>query len=219
MGTIRWGAMWYVAVAVALGGCAFGRDEVKLDVAPVASKTPVASKGRSVFVRTVTDERVFSTTGDDPATPSLDKDGDKTDIKARAIARKRNGYQMALGDVLLEPGQTVAGKVGDTLRNAFQQAGYTVVTQPGGTPAAVIVDARVKKFWTWRRLNFTAVTVLAEIDTELVIAGAKSGPARIAVHIEEDKLAAGPGSTIEGLQNALIAYQAEAVTKLADMKF
>lgn len=207
------------AVSVVLGGCAFGRDEITLAAAPVSAHPPAASKGRSVFVRTVTDERVFSTTGDDPAMPSLEADGDKAEIKARAVARKRNGYQMALGDVLLEPGQTVAGRVGDTLREAFQLSGYTVVKEAGGVPAPIVVDARVKKFWTWRRKGFTAITVLADIDAELTIAGAKSPPGHIAVHIEDDVLMAGPGTTIETLQKGLTGFRAEAITKIAGMKF
>lgn len=212
-------AVLSVAGAIALSGCALGRDQISLASVSAPAQKPAASKGRSVFIRAVTDERVFSATGDDPATPSLDADGDKAEIKARAVARKRNGYQMALGDVLLEPGQTVAGRVGDTLRDAFQQSGYKVATEAGGNPAPLVVDVRVKKFWTWRRAGFTSIGLLADIDTELVITGAKSGPGRIAVHIEEEALVAGPGSTVESLQKAMTAYRAEAITKLADLKF
>ena len=58
--------------------------------APLAAKSQVPSKGRSVFIRTVTDERVFAKSDDDPAMPSLEKDGDKADVRARAVSRKRN---------------------------------------------------------------------------------------------------------------------------------
>ena len=213
--------MAILGAGVALAGCAFGRDEIKLADTPLVVKTPVASRGRSVFVRSVTDERVFAKSGGDPATPSLGPDGDTADIKARAVSRKRNGYGMALGDVTLEPGKTVAGQVGETLRQAFQQAGYTVVNDAGATGAStpIIVDVRVKKFWTWRRKGFTVITLLSDIQTELTVTGAKSAPAAIAVHLEDEVLiAGGQDTTIESLQKALAAYRADAVIKLADMR-
>ena len=210
-----------VGVALALAGCALGRDEIKLETATLAATAQVPSKGRSVFVRTVTDERVFKDS-ENPGIPSVESGASNPDIKARAVARKRNGYGMALGDVLLEPGQTVAVKVGDALRQAFQQAGYTVVTEAGGTgaTAAIIVDVRITKFWTWRKMGFTAITLMSEIQTEITMTGVKSSPGVIYVHFEDDKLVAGGAdTTAETLQKALAAYRTEAVTKLAELKY
>ena len=214
-------ALLCAGVAVVLVGCALGRDEIKLADAPLAANAQAPSKGRSVYVRTVTDERVFKDS-DEPGTPSLDTDGHKPEIKARAVSRKRNGYGMALGDVLLEPGQTVAGKVGDALRQAFQQSGYTVVAEAGGAGAnaPIIVDVRITKFWTWRRAKFTELSLISEIQTEMTMTGAKSWPGVIFVHVEDNVFAAGGSdTTIESLQKALVAYRAEGVKKLAELKF
>ena len=50
--------------------------------------------------------------------------------------------------------------------------------------------------------------------------GAKSWPGVIFVHVEDNKLVAGGSdTTIESLQKALTAYRAQAVTKLAELKF
>lgn len=214
----RFAVVLAIAVAGVLGGCAFGRDEIKLGELPASTEAARPSKGKSVFIRSVTDERVFNATGDDPTPPSLDTDNNKPEIKARVVARKRNGYQMALGDVLLEPGQTVAGKVGDALRQAFQLAGYTVVNEASSKSSVVVVDVRVTKFWTWPRKQFTVVTELAEVETELVIAGVKPVPLRIGVHTEDDKLVAGALTRADTLQKVLTAYRSEAVTKVVDLK-
>jgi Uncharacterized lipoprotein len=214
----RWLATLGLAVAVSLAGCALGRDEVSLASAPLAAVPAAASKGKSVFVRNVTDDRVFSKSSDSAASPSLESDVDNPEIRNRAITRKYNAYGMALGDVLLEPGQTVTAQVGDTLRQAFQGAGYTIVTAPGGNPAPIIVDVRVKQFWTWRKLGFTAITLIADIETELTIAGPKTQQALIKAHVEDDRVVAAPSATTESLQQALTAYRTEAITKLAALK-
>ena len=212
--------MYFAAalVAVALTGCAVGRDEIKLANAPLTAKTQMASKGRSVFIRSVADQRVFAKGSPDPSTPSLSPEGDTPDVRARAVSRKRNGYGMALGDVTLAPGQTVAGQVSDALQQAFRQAGYTVVTEAGAA-APIIVDVRIKKFWSWTKPGFSAITLVSDIDTELTITAAKAAPAAISAHVEDAKLVGGANAHLESLQKALTAYRAEAVTKLADLKF
>ena len=203
-------------MAFVLAGCALGRDEIKLANAPLAAKSQLPSKGRTVFIRTVTDERVFAKNDNDTSLPSIEKDGDKAEVRARAVSRKRIGYGMALGDVTLASGQTVAGQVTDTLRQALQQSGYTVVTQAGAANP-IIVDVRVKKFWTWHKVGLAAITVSSDIHTELTILGAKSAPTALTVHVEDDKLVGGADATVESLEKALAAYRAEAVAKLAGM--
>ena len=203
-------------VGAALMGCAVGRDEIKLASAPMSPKTQMANKGRNVFIRSVTDARVFEKDSKDPSTPSLGE-GDTPDIRARAVSRKRNGYGMALGDVTLAPGQTVTGKVSEALEQAFKQSGYTVVAAAGAANP-IIVDVRVKKFWTWTKPGFTAITLVSDIDAELTITGAKSAPAAITTHLEDAMLAAGSDARVDSLQKALSAFRTEAVAKLSDLK-
>jgi hypothetical protein len=214
----RWLAALGVALAVSLAGCALGRDEVSLATGAITPVATAPTKGKSVFIRNVTDDRVFSKGTDSASMPSLEADSDNAEIRNRAITRKYNAYGMALGDVLLEPGQTVTGYVGDTVRQAFQGAGYTLAKEPGGNPAPLIVDVRVKKFWTWRKMGFTAITLVSDIETELAITGAKTPTILIQKHIEEDRVVAAPSATTETLQQALTAYRTEAITKLSALK-
>ena len=149
--------------------------------------------------------------------PSLSADNDTAAVRERAVSRKRNGYGMALGEVTLAPGQTVALQVRDQLKQAFQQAGYTVVTEAGAA-APVVVDVRIKKFWTWSKVSFTAITMVSDIHTELTITGAKTAPTTISARVEEGKLIGGADATIDSLQKALTAYNTQATAKLAEIK-
>jgi hypothetical protein len=218
MSKTRGPAILWIALAVSLAGCALGRDEVSLASAHLAAVSAATSKGKTVFIRNVTDDRDFTKGNDNASMPSLESDAQNPEIRNRAITRKYNAYGMALGDVLLEPGQTVTAQVSDTLRQAFQGAGYTVVTSAGGNPAPVIVDVRVKQFWTWRKMGFTTITLIADIETELTIAGSKPQLALIKAHVEDDRVVAAPSATTESLQQALTAYRTEAITKLAALK-
>ena len=140
-----------VAVSL-LSGCATSRSEIKLS-APATAVAPVAaaaSKG-VIYLRTVTDARVFEEKPSDPSHPSLGFGGAATatdEVKARAIGRKRNTFGQALGDVLLENGQTVVGVVRDNLTTAFGAAGYQVATgEPPAGAQALVADVRVTEFW------------------------------------------------------------------------
>jgi hypothetical protein len=163
-----------LALCVVLVGCATGRSEVTLQ--SPAAKQPVAgpSTGQVVVIRTVTDERVFEQAPSDPSVPSLGMAGagqDPAATKARAIGRKRGGFGKALGDVLLENGQTVEGVVRENLTAALRQAGYQVVESAAGS-SALLIDVRIKKFWAWFRPGFWAVTLKANIVTDLELSGA-----------------------------------------------
>ena len=80
----------------ALFGCATSRSVVDIATPAVAN-----GNGQKVFI-SVLDERRFELKPQVPEIPSL-KEGEITDksITERAIARKRNGYGMGLGDVKL----------------------------------------------------------------------------------------------------------------------
>ena len=122
-----------VVALVLLAGCATNRAEVDVDVLPPGNtQTPAPSNGKKVFVSAV-DERVFQVKPDSFDIPSLKHDEiDDKSITERAIARKRNNFNWAIGDVLLPKGRTVAGLVSDAVASAYRQAGYEVVSSPTG---------------------------------------------------------------------------------------
>ena len=138
-----------VVALVLLAGCATNRAEVDVDVLPPGNtQTPAPSNGKKVFVSAV-DERVFQIKPDSFDIPSLKYDDiDDKSITERAIARKRNNFNWAIGDVLLPKGRTVAGLVSDAVARAYRQAGYEVVSTPTGGDVRK-VQVRILEFWSW----------------------------------------------------------------------
>jgi len=200
---------------VVLSGCATSRSEVTLE--SPAAKAPVTSpsNGQIAVIRTVTDERVFEQAPSDPSIPSLGMAGggqDPAATKARAIGRKRGGFGKALGDVLLENGQTVEGVIRENLTAALRQAGYQVVERTEGT-APLLIDVRIKQFWAWFKPGFWAITLNANITTDLQLSGADL-PATITAHAEESGQWAADSDWIEVVAKALTDYRAQVVAKV-----
>ena len=125
-----------------VAGCATSRSEIKLSGPALTGGTAPAPTvaGRTCSSRAVTDGRKFEEALSDPSTPSLGFEGaskSSAEVKAHAIGRKRNLYGKALGDVLLESGQTVEGVVGEHVTIAMQQAGYQIkpsLAEAGDSP-------------------------------------------------------------------------------------
>lgn len=207
-------------LCAALGGCALTRSEINLGSLEAAPSAAPVTKSRAVLIRSVTDERVFEQAPKDPSTPSLGFEGAEkatADIKARAISRKRNTFGQALGDVLLENGQTVAGVIRDNLAAAFREAGYRVTNNPveaGQSP--VTMDVRIKRFWTWIRPGFLALTLTADIATDLEIQGA-SAPVVVTVHTEDSRQFGSDDARIELVTRTLKEYRAQVIAKTANL--
>ena len=146
-----------VAALVLLAGCATNRAEV--DVKPPGnSQTPAPSNGKKVYISAV-DDRVFQIKPSRFDTPSLKYDEiDDKSITERAIGRKRNNYNMPIGDVLLPKGRTVSELVGDAVATAYRQAGYEVVSTPGARDVSE-VKVQIIEFWSW----YTAEGVLDKV--------------------------------------------------------
>ncbi|WP_343587344.1 hypothetical protein [Herbaspirillum sp.] len=209
-----------ISACVALAGCATSRSEIKLSEPIVPTATPAPSKNKTVLLRNVTDERVFEEAPSSPSTPSLGFEGSvksADEIKARAIARKRNGFGKALGDVLLENGQTVSQVMRKNLKTSLQQAGFKVAdTAADAGNAPIIMDAHVKKFWAWFTPGFWAVSVGTQIATDLVVQS-KERPIVINIETSENHMAVTEGTWIEDIDKALIKYRAEATGRFEDL--
>lgn len=221
MRTRSCGAAAVLLVAALLAGCATSRSELKL-AGPGPAPTAQAVKARSVVIRSVRDDRVFAEKPADPSTPSLGFGGaaQASDaVKARAVGRKRGGFGQAMGDVLLEEGQTVTGVVRDNLAAAFRTAGYRVapdVASAGADP--LLVDVRVRKFWSWFTPGFWAITLAAQIETDLSVSGAGT-PTVVSVTARDNLMAATEGAWMNIVQKALAAYREEAAAKAGSPPF
>lgn len=150
-------------------GCATNRGYVRLDVpAPQSQKE---TKNQKMVIRSVSDNRVFEDNPKEPSIPSLGFGGlnkATEEEKKRAIARKRGGYGKALGDILLEEGQTVETVVNDLLINSLSNMGYTIAKE-ATSEADIIIDVSVDKFWAWFNPGFWTIRLDAEIKTTLDI--------------------------------------------------
>jgi len=124
---------------------------------PIETNNP--STGDAIkFVR-VSDLRQFQIDPPQPDIPSLMNDEiDDPLITSRAIARKRNSYGMALGDILLPEGQTVMKLVESSLAKGLRENGYRVISQGDpGHQEAVPIEVDIEKFWGWFQPGFWTV--------------------------------------------------------------
>jgi hypothetical protein len=211
MRTIKGGTIALSLLCLALVGCATSRSELKL-----TSPTPVAAAGATigaVFIRTVNDQRSFEQAPSDPSIPSLGFEGTaqaSADVKARAIGRKRNGFGKALGDVLLDDGQTVAAVVRENLAAAFTEAGYKVETDPLAASLPLVIDVDVKEFWAWFQPGFWAITLNADIVADVRLAG-QSTARTLTVHTEDKRQMATDSAWMEIVQQGLKDLRAQAI--------
>ena len=162
-----------IAALMVLAGCATSRSEIDVNVAPLSNVQATASNGKKVLISTV-DERIFQIDPRSPDSPSL-KNNEVTDktITERAIARKRNGYGMALGDVLLPSGRTLSQLVNESVASAYKQAGYEVVSEPSAADAAM-VKVHIVEFWSWFTPGFFSVDVTSKSLLRIETPGAKA---------------------------------------------
>jgi len=139
---------------VLASGCATNRGV--LDVEELESSNPASGDAVS-FVRIV-DVRDFQIDPSQPSTPSLKNDEiDDDAITLRAIARKRNGYGKALGDILLPEGKTVIDVVENRLALAFRNSGYRVVADDSAEDRVIPIEVRIEKFWGWMNPGFWSI--------------------------------------------------------------
>jgi len=165
-----------VVVAVLMvSGCAVTRSE--MDVSAVPVENPVDG-AEVTFVR-LADARDFQLEPGDPSTPSL-KNGEIDDesITSRAIARKRNSYGQALGDIVLPEGKSVSHVVENRLSRGFAEKGYRVVKEgQEGYNQAVPLEVTIEKFWGWFTPGFVTIDLEFEMLVRVVgpLAGLRQG--------------------------------------------
>lgn len=151
---------------LSLTGCATNRGYLSIQV---PTNTLTNPNGKQVYIRSITDNRLFQDEPQSPDIPSLGFGGhDKVtpEMKNRAIARKRNAFGKALGDIFLKEGQSVQSIIYEATRNSLYSIGYDVVnSSKEAKPDAIIVDISIDKFWAWFTPGFWAISLKSEITT------------------------------------------------------
>lgn len=137
-----------------------------------------------VAIVQVNDRRSFEASPRNPSVPSLENPAEIQDraIRSRAIARKRNGWGQAMGDILLPERSTVEELVRQAMTTALRESGYAVVEDKSNVsekPIPLSID--IQQFWSW----FTpGVPVSMEFESILVI--------------KNEKLLTNPGEPVRG---------------------
>ena len=197
-------------------GCATNRGI--LDVRINGIQNP--DSGPAVTIVRVTDNRVFEAAPRTPSVPSLKggEIGDKA-ITSRAIARKRNAYGKALGDILLPEGRTVENVVREALVKSFREAGYRVIEDAARSEdkdKAMRIEADIEQFWSWFTPGFWAVSL--EFEAKVKIKGDvppfKNGET-VRGHVQLHTQAAGPRAWLNTINKGIDAFIAEVKNSLA----
>lgn len=151
-----------------LGACATNRSTLSL---ALPSEGTVVSGSKVAVIETVSDQRRFEADPDEPSTPSLKK-GEKYSLDAqgrtKAIARKRNGYGMAIGDIMLEGDATVETLTRNLVAQGLRQRGYRVMERGEVAPSdALTLRVGVDEFWAWITPGMWAGTIEARVKTSI----------------------------------------------------
>lgn len=190
-----------IGLLLTAGGCATTRGVVDLPT-PSAStpSSEIAADALPVFISNIDDQRVFELKPSDPSTPSL-KDGqiENEELKSRAIARKRNTFGMAMGDVMLPEGKTVNQVVEENLKITLEENGYRVVNQPG--EGVTELNVKIHKFWSWFTPGFWALKIEFQSELELdgTLPGLKSGT-KVTGYAHQKHQAATGGAWVQTMQ-------------------
>jgi len=153
-------SLFLILSVAAITGCATNRGI--LDVATEVGENP--ESGVAVKFHRVSDNREFFMAPPEANMPSLKggEIGNKA-ITSRAIARKRNSFGQALGDILLPEGDTVAGLVEEQLTDSFRDSGYRVVVEGDADfTDAIPLDIDIDKFWGWFQPGFWQIKLQYE---------------------------------------------------------
>lgn len=197
-----------------LSGCATNTSTFTIDTSSLSTANK-PDAARTVYVKTVVDERYFDPKTKDPSVPSID--GETDSAKDQAIGRKRNTYGKALGKLVLADTQSVRSLTRAAIESALIDNGWKVIkSKKEVTDKTKIIDVKIQKFWSWMNPGFWQITLSANISAKLP----KSPYDNKEVTIE--------GSYSEGfqvgtetnwntvLQNAYKAFVRDAKAKLED---
>lgn len=196
-----------------LSGCVSTRGLVSLESPKPISTQDVYTK--TAVIRIVEDKRVFEDKPKQANIPSLKGGLQKATAldKAQAVARKRNGYGKAMGDILLKD-ETVANTVEKRVKSALLHSGYKVVSANEVKHPDVEIVVKIDKFWSWMQPGFSYVTVNTEIETEIVSPNGAIKPIHTAVKLSKPSAMLTGAKWIAMMNEALDAYETRLVEQL-----
>ena len=146
-----------LAIAILVSGCATTRGVLEIE----AEESVNPESGQAVKIVQVVDSREFQIAPPQPDIPSLKNDEiNDPAITSRAIARKRNTFGKAMGDILLPEGQTIMDLVSSSLAKGLRENGFRVLEESDAEYAvAAPIEVDIEKFWGWFQPGFLAAQV------------------------------------------------------------
>ena len=161
--TIRLAAA--ILCALLASGCVTGRRVVPLEVPEGGASS--GERGE-IFVGAVEDARTFENKPAAPSTPSITGNVDSLtpEQKQIFIARQRNGYGKAMGDVVLPDGQTVPERMRLLIKAGLASNGYKLTDDSAAPNSAT---ARVDQFWGWFTPHFATLSFEANVSATITI--------------------------------------------------
>lgn len=160
-----------VFIPLLLNACASNRGVISLNIP--APQSEAKYNNETIFIKSVTDNRIFEEKPTSPNIPSLGFGGAEkasVTLKKRAVARKRNAYGKALGDIILQEGETVESIIKGSLARSFTELGYKVINEKSQiTKDTIIIEASINKFWSWMNIGFWTLGLTSEIDVKIML--------------------------------------------------
>ena len=206
--------LFAICALLLLSGCATNRSVLSLDLPDTGVETP--QNGSNVFIKAVSDQRVFQEKPKTPDIPSLGFGGAESaanELKKRAVGRKRNGYGKALGDIVLEENQNVETVIKTALKQAFVESGYSAIEAEEDIDSnTIIVEAKIEKFWAYMTPGFWALTLTSDVSTDLTLTSKTiNGPEvkKINVKSEGKYQSASESNWMEIIKESLTQYVAK----------
>lgn len=201
-----------------LSGCATSRGLIQVPAPNTSASSQEVPSSKKAIIALVEDNRTFQDKPTTPDIPSL-KDGlakATAEEKAKAVARKRNGYGKALGDILLEK-ETVSELLQKRTAHALKQSGYEVIAdnQLNRANADLILTIKINKFWSWFQPGFASIKIHSEIDTNVVNAkDLNTAPLHIYSKVTKSAQIANGTKWVENIDGVLDDYETKLISAL-----
>ena len=153
------------ACALLASGCVTGRRVIPLEVPEGGASS--GERGE-IFIGAIEDGRKFENKPTSPSTPSIKGNVDSLtpEQKQVFIARQRNGYGRAMGDVVLPDGQTVPERMRLLIKAGLASNGYKLTDDSAASTSAT---ARVDEFWGWFTPHFATLSFEANVSATITI--------------------------------------------------
>ena len=192
-----------------LAACATGRTVIDLPAPPASAQSATAVQ--AVHVRAVSDDRVFE---DAPKQANIQSLGEpvataSASVRAHAVARKRNGYGMAQGDVILSERADMRDIMRANVAATLAQAGYRIDDHD---PAALPVDVHVRQFWLWLQPGLVVGVIRSSIVADVSVGGAPA--VTISAETSQPGQIFSQEAWTNAVQVALEAWRKQAATDL-----